>query len=122
MAKKSQDVCKDINLFETGKKIFDFRRKKGYSQAKIAEMLDVSPKTVSNWERGTRLISLEHLVRLSIVLNTTTNDLLSLAAEEVVSFISNIYFGTYLIQFTSRVYKSIWVFISVSISFIIEIA
>lgn len=85
MAKKIYDVRCDIDMFKTGMNISNFRIEKGYSQADIAEMLHVSSKTVSNWERGIKLISLKHLAVLSYVLDTTTNDLLSLTAEKVVT-------------------------------------
>lgn len=106
MAKKIYDVRCDIDMFKTGMNISNFRIEKGYSQADIAEMLHVSSKTVSNWERGIKLISLKHLAVLSYVLDTTTNDLLSLSAEKVVTLYI-CYFLQYLTHVQSLLNKSI---------------
>ena len=46
------DVHVGIDAIKVGDKLYSLRREKGISQATLAEMLDVSPRTISNWEQG----------------------------------------------------------------------
>lgn len=41
-----------LNSNEFGAKIADLRKKKGLTQTQLAEMLNISNKTVSRWETG----------------------------------------------------------------------
>jgi tellurite methyltransferase len=41
-----------LNIKKVGIKICAFRKKIGYSQEKLAEMLHISPQAVSRWENG----------------------------------------------------------------------
>lgn len=52
------------------------RIKKGYTQKYIAEQLKVSLNTVSRWEKGERTMSVDNLILLADLLNTTTDYLL----------------------------------------------
>lgn len=51
------------------------RKKQGLSQAALAEMLYVSNKTVSKWERGAGYPEITQLVRLSSLLGVTIDNL-----------------------------------------------
>ncbi len=46
-------------------KLYNLRKKNGYTQSEIAEMLEVSRQSVSNWELGTILPSTSRLKKLS---------------------------------------------------------
>lgn len=46
-------------------KLYNLRKKNGYTQSQIAEMLEVSRQSVSNWELGTILPSTSRLRKLS---------------------------------------------------------
>ena len=70
-----------INKVETGKRIALLRGELGYSQAALAEKLDVSPQAVSKWETGQTLPEVDILLTLSWMCRVTINDIID--AEEV---------------------------------------
>ena len=59
-------------------KLYNLRKKNGYTQSEIAEILEVSRQSVSNWELGTILPSTSRLKKLSelysVPLETLLND------------------------------------------------
>lgn len=57
-------------------KLKQARKENGYSQADLADALNVDIKTVGNWERGKTLPDIEQLWKCAIALNTDPNDLL----------------------------------------------
>jgi transcriptional regulator with XRE-family HTH domain len=59
-----------------GANIKRYRSIKGLSQAKLAEMLDISPNFISDLERGKRWLSSDTLVNLATVLDVETHKLL----------------------------------------------
>lgn len=59
-----------------GMKIRLFRRKRGMTQEQLAERVDLSASFIGHVERGTRVSSLETLMKLCHVLQVTPNDLL----------------------------------------------
>lgn len=66
-----------MNFFLLGKKIRNLRNMHHFSQADLAELIDVSTNYIGQIERGDRKPSLETLVSLCSVLNTTMDYLLS---------------------------------------------
>lgn len=52
------------------------RKENGYSQADLANALNVDIKTVGNWERGKTLPDIEQLWKCAKALNTDPNELL----------------------------------------------
>lgn len=62
---------------KVGKAIAFLRRKKGYTQNKLAEKLGVSDKAVSKWERGLGVPDVSLLAKLSIILDTDIESLLN---------------------------------------------
>ena len=54
-----------LHLEEIGTRIACWRKKRGLSQAALAQALSVSPQAVSNWERGQSLPDIETLLELS---------------------------------------------------------
>ncbi|MBR3199241.1 MAG: helix-turn-helix transcriptional regulator [Bacilli bacterium] len=59
-----------------GDKIFDLRKKSGFSQEQLGEKVDVTRQTISNWELGETLPNPEQLKLLSKTLNVSIDDLL----------------------------------------------
>ena len=59
-----------------GKNIKNCRKKLGYTQEKLSEFLECGSNHISNLETGRTSISLETLMKLCEVLNTTPNYLL----------------------------------------------
>lgn len=57
-------------------KLKQVRKENGYSQADLADALNVDIKTVGNWERGKTLPDIEQLWKCAKALNTDPNDLL----------------------------------------------
>ena len=59
-----------MNPIETGKAIATLRKEAGFTQATLAEALDISDKAISKWERGVACPDISLLPRLSILLDT----------------------------------------------------
>ena len=57
-------------------KLKQARKENGYSQADLANALNLDIKTVGNWERGKTLPDIEQLWKCAKVLHTDPNDLL----------------------------------------------
>lgn len=57
-------------------KLKQARKENGYSQADLADALNVDIKTVGNWERGKTLPDIEQLWKCAKILHTDPNDLL----------------------------------------------
>jgi len=65
------DIAKEL-----GRKLKKYRNATGLSQQDIADRLRLTKVAYGNLERGTSLISLEHLVRLPSILGCRITDLL----------------------------------------------
>ncbi|MBR2330221.1 MAG: helix-turn-helix transcriptional regulator [Clostridia bacterium] len=70
-----------LNGERLGKKLYEYRKKAGFSQEELAEKLDVSRQAVSKWECGESLPDTDNLISISklygvsldeLVENTTT--------------------------------------------------
>jgi transcriptional regulator with XRE-family HTH domain len=69
-----------------GQKIRELRLSKDLKQSELGEALSVASSTISNWENGRRLPSINELKRVAAVFNTTLNAFYSdLEQEETVS-------------------------------------
>lgn len=62
---------------ELGKKIKDMRIKKGYTQEKLSEMVDISQRALSSIELGENFISSETFDKLLVALDVTSEELLA---------------------------------------------
>lgn len=60
---------------ELGKNIYTLRKEKGLSQEKLAEKINVSRQTISNWELGETMPNPEQLILLSNELNKSIDEL-----------------------------------------------
>ena len=67
-----------VSTENTGKRILELRQAKGWTQKQLAEMIGVTDKAVSKWERGINYPDLSLLEPLAKVFETTVADLLGL--------------------------------------------
>jgi transcriptional regulator with XRE-family HTH domain len=72
------DATKRPYYRELGKRITEFRKRQGYSQAELARVLGVSQQTVFALELGDRRLSLDRVPALLQIFNVTTDQLLGL--------------------------------------------
>ncbi len=66
----------EMDLQEIGKRICVRRKQLGLTQERLAEQMDVSIQMVSNLERGNKAIRIENLIRLSQILDISTDYIL----------------------------------------------
>ena len=62
-----------------GQRIRHYRQRKGVTQERLAELAGVSVSFMGHIERGSRIASLDTLMRLCAVLEVTPNDLLGVS-------------------------------------------
>lgn len=62
---------------EVGEKIKRFRKKNGFTQEKLAEIVDISSRNLSNIELGLSYPKPETLEKIMFALNMTTEELFS---------------------------------------------
>ena len=67
---------KDL-LKEIGNRIYERRRLLGYTQEQLAEMMDVSIQMISNLERGNKAIKIDNLLKISRILDVSTDYILT---------------------------------------------
>lgn len=65
-----------LDLTQVGKAVRSLRMEKGLTQEQLAAQAELSPAHLSRIEMGTKNVSLESLVRLSKILDVTTDVLL----------------------------------------------
>ena len=66
-----------MDQIKTGRFIAEERKSKGYTQKQLAELLGISDKTVSKWERGNGFPEVSLLLPLCGELGITVNELLT---------------------------------------------
>lgn len=64
-----------------GNKIVEMRKEKNLSQEQLAEKLEVSRQTISNWENGKFYPDIDALVKISKYFNISLDNLLSYDTE-----------------------------------------
>ena len=67
-----------MKSFDFAKRLYELRMSQGLSQKQLADMLQISNKAVSKWENADAKPSLEMLIEMSKIFNTTIDDLLAL--------------------------------------------
>lgn len=60
-----------------GNRISTRRKQLNYTQEQIAEKMDVSIQMVSNLERGNKAIKIDNLIKISEILNVSTDYILT---------------------------------------------
>jgi transcriptional regulator with XRE-family HTH domain len=71
-----------VMTVQVANKLVELRRKHGYSQEKLAEMLGISRQAVSKWERAEASPDTDNLVMLSKLYGISLDDLLQIELEE----------------------------------------
>ena len=61
-----------------GKRLKELRMKRGFSQQELGTAIGVTKVSICGYENGTRLPTLDNLVKISEVLETTTDYLLNI--------------------------------------------
>ena len=59
----------DINKIEIGRRIAEIRKQNGYTQEKLADALDLTPKHICHCEAGTSFLSLDVLISFCSLCN-----------------------------------------------------
>ena len=60
---------------EIGELIRSYRKKHGLSMKSIADILDLAPQAISQYERGLRCLTFDTLIKIMDILNISPNDL-----------------------------------------------
>ena len=71
---------------QLGNNIYNSRKEKGLSQEKLAEKINVTRQTISNWELGETSPNPEQLILLSITLNNSIDELVGNEFESSKSY------------------------------------
>ena len=67
---------------ELKEKLADLRKKKGLSQAELAEAINVSRQAISRWEVGSAIPSADNLVWLSKFYEVSMDELMGVATDD----------------------------------------
>lgn len=66
----------NTDLIEIGNRISKRRKHLGLTQEALAEKMNVSVQMISNLERGNKAIKIENLIKISDILNVSTDYIL----------------------------------------------
>lgn len=69
----------DKQLINIGDKVYELRRKRGYSQMELAKILGMSNMTVSRIENGTTAMSILTLIKIAAALEVSVESILGAA-------------------------------------------
>ena len=72
----SESECKKL-FMGAGSRISQFRKRRGLTQAQLAQLLSVEQPTVQRWEAGTREPSLDKLTEIAAALGVDIGELLN---------------------------------------------
>ena len=72
----NEGLMKDLKI-KLGMRIKYLRKAKNLTQEQLAEKLDVTRQTISNWENGKFYPDIDALVKISKCFNISLDDLLS---------------------------------------------
>ncbi len=67
------------------KRIYELRMSFGWTQVQLAQKLGVTKQTVSNWENDNIQPSIDMLVKISKIFNTSTDYLLGLTPTNIIN-------------------------------------
>ena len=84
---------------ELNKNIYNLRKAKGFSQEYMAEQINVSRQTISNWELGETSPNPEQLLLLSKILETSVDNLLGneMSFKDINEKTNYIYLGSTIV-------------------------
>ena len=75
----------DGGIMELGKNIVLFRKEQKLSQEELAELMNVSRQTISNWELGETMPLSEQVIKLAKIFKKTTDELLGVDTKDLFS-------------------------------------
>lgn len=93
---------------EVGNRIQFYRKRLGMSQEELGKKLFVSRQTVSLWEKGQTMPTIENLIRLKEIFGVSIDDIIG-SNENVQQYESNP-IETYYFKYTEREFKQIYKF------------
>ncbi|MBQ3557250.1 MAG: helix-turn-helix transcriptional regulator [Oscillospiraceae bacterium] len=67
----------NADLLKIGQRIQVRRKQRGYTQEQLADLMNVSIQMVSNLERGNKAIRIDNLIKLSEILEVSTDYILT---------------------------------------------
>lgn len=67
----------NADLTKIGQRIQARRKQQGYTQEQLADLMNVSIQMVSNLERGNKAIRIDNLIKLSEILEISTDYILT---------------------------------------------
>ena len=73
---KEEYVMKVYDAKATCDKVFDLANKRGWSDCKLAQVLEVSPQAISKWRKGICSPSIDRLVMIADLFQVSMDDLL----------------------------------------------
>ena len=73
-----------LNVIALGKRIRILRKKRGYSQSELSEIIDKSPTYMSYIENGVKYMSLDTFVDVTNALNASADELLKDSLDNTV--------------------------------------
>lgn len=76
-------------MVEIGDKLKYFRERKGMSQKQIAELLHVTPQTVSKWELNKSAPDYDQLIMLSKIYRKSIDVLLGQAKPSILDYLAD---------------------------------
>lgn len=79
-----------MDCAKTGTVISRLRHEKGYTQKQLAELMNISDRTVSKWERGAGCPDISVIVQLADILGVSVEKILSGKEEEKMKNGSNL--------------------------------
>jgi transcriptional regulator with XRE-family HTH domain len=74
-----------LDLHSIGNKLFVIRKKKGLTQAEVAEKADLSDRAYADIERGSVTMRIDTLLKICSALHVTPNDILVEQSEKIIS-------------------------------------
>lgn len=86
-----------LNFVDIGKRVGELRKRRGLSQAALAEMIDKSPTYISYIESGLKCMSLDTLVSIANALTVSADELLMDSLDNTVK-VSNHEFASLLVD------------------------
>lgn len=64
-----------IDMVELAKRLRETRSARGLTQARLAELLEMSPRVYNRWERGAAIPRLDTLVKIAEILEVSLDEL-----------------------------------------------
>lgn len=71
-----------IDMYKTGQNIRKLRVEKGITAEQLSEMLGISPHSVYKWQCGKSLPSLDNMLLLGYIFQTSVNNIIVFAEDK----------------------------------------